>query len=222
MALIPINERVETTGPLFEVAGYGGHSRKVAYPVNEIIQEIQDAAQDAGLSSDRNLFKIFSGYRSDARQQGIFDKKVATLQDQHPEMSLAQIHKLARKTVAKPGSSSHRTGYAFDIYLGHKTGLNIANTSRQNTAYIESTPAYAFLREIAPKYGISQLGSEPWHWECDRACREAFINRDTHLNNDNGETPVASTKRKVAVALIGVSCVTALVLGGWILFTKQK
>lgn len=223
MALIPVSERVEPTGPVFDVPGYGGRPRPMAYPVNEIVEEIQAAAHEAGFSSDPNLFTLFSGYRSDASQQRIFDRKVASLQAAHPDKSLSEIHRLARKTVAKPGSSSHRTGYAFDIYLGHKPGFSISNANRENTAFIESTPAYAFMREIAPEYGLSQLPNEPWHWECDYDCRENFLNRNRFSEGEIGATMVASsTGKKIGIALIGMSCVSALAFGAWVIHKKRS
>lgn len=224
MALIPVEERVEPTSPVFDVPGYGGRTRPMAYPVNEIVEEIQAAADEAGFSSDPNLFKLFSGYRSDASQQRLFERKVASLQTKYPEMSLSEIHRLARKTVAKPGSSSHRTGYAFDIYLGHKPGYSISNADPANTAYIETTPAYQFMRDIAPQYGLTQLHNEPWHWECDRGCRDSFLNRNQITSGHNGETMVASlsTGKKVGIALLGVSCLSVIGFGAWTLLKNRR
>ena len=220
MALIPIEERVEPTGPVFDVPGYGGNARPLAYPVNEIAEEIQEAAAEAGFT-EPNLFKIFSGYRSDARQQAIFDRKIASLQAKHPNMSFSEIQRLARKTVAKPGRSSHRTGFAFDIYLGHKPGFSIANASRENTAYIENTPAYAFMRDIAPEYGLTQLPNEPWHWERDSNCRDSFL-QSKQIAGEDGETRAASTGTKVGIALLGVSFLGVVSLGAWTLYKKHK
>jgi hypothetical protein len=222
MALIPIEERVEPPADeVYNVSAYGGATRPLAYPVNAIVEEIRSAAEAEGFT-DPNLFRIFSGYRSDASQTQLYENKVARLLAENPGMSDSEARRLARKTVAPPGRSSHRTGYAFDIYLGHKPGHKIADASAANVAHIESTPAYAFMRHIAPMYGLTQLPNEPWHWECDRNCRDMYIQRELHTGGLAGTRTSAATGQRVGRALLALSVLSASAWGAWWLISKSR
>jgi hypothetical protein len=199
MALIPIEERVEPTEPVMPVPGYGGLDRELAYPVNLIVEEIQEAASAEGFQ-DPNLFKIFSGYRSDERQLALYNKRVNQLLERNPGMELAEAQKLARKTVAPPGNSSHRTGYAFDIYLGHHPSYSIDSSQSENVAHIESTPAYDYMTRIAKTYGLTQLPNEPWHWECDSNCRENYLE-----NSQVTESAQSKNYKWIAITAVSIA-----------------
>ncbi len=54
--------------------------------------------------------------------------------------------------TAKPGTSMHELGLAIDFTHG---GATIAS---------HSSPAFQWLAENAPVYGLHNLPSEPWHW----------------------------------------------------------
>ena len=210
MALIPIEERVEPSSEIFDVPGYGGQSRPLAYPVNEIVREIQNSARSEGFSNP-NDFTIFSGYRSDASQTRLFNQRIDQLMQRDPNISRSEAERLARKTVAPPGRSSHRTGYAFDIYLGHKPGYSISSSDSANVNHILNTDAYRYMASIAPEYGLTQLPNEPWHWECDSTCRESYINRPT-------STPMAASKPQSTgpyKAIVAVIIVGAASVGAW-------
>ena len=222
MALIPIEERVEPSTEVRDVPGYGGRYRQLAYPVNEIVLEIQDSARSAGFSNP-NEFTIFSGYRSDASQTQLFEQRVNQLMQRNPSLGRSEAERLARKTVAPPGRSSHRTGYAFDIYLGHKPGYSISSSDSANVNHIFSTDAYRFMSDIAHRYGITQLPNEPWHWECDSVCREAYMNRSTSTPTEPTSTVVAKTQsteryKAIAAALI----VGAASVGTWHIIKRAR
>jgi len=223
MALIPVEERVEPPqDEVYSVEAFGGARRDLAYPVNSIVEEIRSIAEKEGFT-DPNLFRIFSGYRSDASQQRLYDNKVARLMQDDPNLTLAEAQRLARKTVAPPGRSSHRSGYAFDMYFGHKHGHKIDDASLPNTKHIEGTEAYAFMRELAPLYGLTQLPNEPWHWECDKDCRDAYMRRELHTGgvgvNANAASSVSNTIGRV---LIATSIVGASAFIAWRLTRKSK
>ena len=65
---------------------------------------------------------------------------------------------VARKWVAKPGSSAHQTGRAIDFYLGD------SNDSR-NVTKLRKTSAYKWLVANAHRFGFYPYKNEPWHWE---------------------------------------------------------
>lgn len=207
MALIPIEERVEPTTHVSDVPGYNGAPRQLAYPVDCIVKDIQKAARDAGFT-DPNLFTIFSGYRSDASQERLFIKRVNQILARDPSLSTQEAQRLARKTVAPPGRSSHRTGYAFDMYFGHKSGYSVSSSDPENVTHIESTPAYAFMQNLAPKYRLTQLPNEPWHWECDSECRSAYT-----------ATPAQKQAAKWIAGITILGCVT---IGAWLLHKSNR
>jgi len=99
------------------------------------------------------LFDLVSGYRSQRRQDLLFRRAVQKYGSMEE----------ARKWVAKV--SPHRTGFAIDLNLGYPI-------TSGNVQKIEATEAYKFMRDVlAPKYNLSPYTREPWHWECDKACR---------------------------------------------------
>ena len=104
MGLIPINERRIEPNEIYEVESYGNKARYLAYPTNIIVEYIQRLARMNGF--EYPLFTIFSGYRSLADQERLFRQRVE---------EVGGDEKLASKTVARAGKSSHHTGHAFDI-----------------------------------------------------------------------------------------------------------
>lgn len=221
MALIPLEERIEPSSQISNVPGYGGRDRPLAFPVDEIVLDIQSAARDAGFN-DPNLFTIFSGYRSDASQESLYQTKVNQILAKNPEMSINEARRLARKTVAPPGNSSHRTGYAFDIYLGHRPGFAIANADPQNTTYIETLPAYGFMQEIASDFGLTQLPNEPWHWECDSECRNRYILRKYNAGLGGGLAVSASMKNSIGRVLLASTILGGAAFAAWWAYTHAQ
>jgi len=127
----------------------------VAYPLNEILQEIQKAARDAGFEAP--LFSVISGYRSIAEQRRLYEEGLR----KHGPDKVSDF-------VARPGNSAHHTGFAFDINLG-------LPAKSENVNAIRRGQPYAFMRQIAQNYGLWELPTEPWHWELDKEARDAYI-----------------------------------------------
>lgn len=98
---------------------------------------MKKAARKAGIN-----LSITSAYRNDAYQQKLFDKAVKKYG------SVAA----ARKWVATPGGSAHRTGRALDIGINGK-------------AVQSGSKASAWLKKNAKKYGFYPYEAEAWHWE---------------------------------------------------------
>jgi len=83
---------------------------------------------------------INSGFRSYPEQQRLYDGYRKGV----PGFNLA----------AKPGSSQHQNGIAFDIAVPGGAG----------------NPTYDWLTEHAPRHGfVRTVNKEPWHWEYDKA-----------------------------------------------------
>jgi D-alanyl-D-alanine carboxypeptidase len=68
-------------------------------------------------------------------------------------------------TPAKARCSAHRTGLAFDFYLGAAPGLDPFSTDPANRLFISRTPTYRWLVKNADRFGFVNYPYEPWHWE---------------------------------------------------------
>ncbi len=68
-------------------------------------------------------------------------------------------------TPAKARCSAHRTGLAFDFYLGVAPGSNAFSTDPANRLYLSQTPTYHWLVSNADRFGFVNYPYEPWHWE---------------------------------------------------------
>ncbi len=65
----------------------------------------------------------------------------------------------------KANCSSHRTGLAMDVYLGHAPGYGPASTADANRLEISREPAYRWMVQNAGRFGLANYPFEPWHWE---------------------------------------------------------
>jgi LAS superfamily LD-carboxypeptidase LdcB len=104
-------------------------------------------ADDARIAADPQLMTIFSGYRSPA-----YDAARCAAQENCNGRERA---------VCSP----HRTGLAFDIYLGHAEGLAADSSADANRLVITEGPAYRWMVLNADRFGFVNYPFEPWHWE---------------------------------------------------------
>ena len=127
-----------------------------AYPD---LQNMLGDMSEAGLSP-----LICSSYRSQERQQELYDNKVQRVMDEGASLEAAQAE--AARWVARPGTSEHQTGLAVDI-------VSLFNQMLDETQ--ESTPEFQWLAENAWKYGFilrypndksekTGIAYEPWHF----------------------------------------------------------
>lgn len=127
-----------------------------AYP--DLQNMLGDMSQ-AGLSP-----LICSSYRSQERQQELYDNKVQRVMAEGVSREAAQAE--AARWVARPGTSEHQTGLAVDI-------VSLSNQMLDETQ--ESTPEFQWLAENAWKYGFilrypndksekTGIAYEPWHF----------------------------------------------------------
>lgn len=107
---------------------------------------------------------ICSSYRSQERQQELYDNKVQRVMAEGASREAAQAE--AARWVARPGTSEHQTGLAVDI-------VSLSNQMLDETQ--ESTPEFQWLAENAWKYGFilrypsdksekTGIAYEPWHF----------------------------------------------------------
>ena len=127
-----------------------------AYPD---LQDMLGDMSQAGLSP-----LICSSYRSQERQQELYDNKVQRVMAEGVSREAAQAE--AARWVARPGTSEHQTGLAVDI-------VSLSNQMLDETQ--ESTPEFQWLAENSWKYGFilrypndksekTGIAYEPWHF----------------------------------------------------------
>lgn len=113
---------------LINIVGTGGQMEKITLDSLEAYMNLKDAAAKSNLD-----LAITSGFRSFSQQKNLFDL----------------FKKGKGNLAAKPGSSNHQHGQAFDLNTG---GFN--------------TRMYKWLEKRAPKLGfVRTVRGEHWHWE---------------------------------------------------------
>ena len=132
---------------MVEVAG----GEKVDERIYDPLMEMLEAAKEGNWDQ---LPMVVSGYRTQAKQQKLFDDKVAKYRNEGHSKSEAE--ELAKQWVAVPGYSEHQVGLAVDI----------------NGATYD---LYFWLQENSWKYGfifrypgskteITGVAEEVWHY----------------------------------------------------------
>lgn len=66
---------------------------------------------------------------------------------------------------ARAHCSAHRTGLAFDLYLGAAPGQQPFSTADAARLAQAQSPAYGWLVNHAAAFGFVPYPNEPWHWE---------------------------------------------------------
>lgn len=129
---------------------------KRAYPD---LQQMMDDARAQGLSP-----LICSSYRTQDKQQRLFNNEVVAYQQQ--SSSQEEAEEKASFWVARPGTSEHQMGLAVDIVATSNQQLD---ESQERTAeqqwLIQNCYKYGFiLRYPNDKNQITKVGYEPWHY----------------------------------------------------------
>ena len=127
-----------------------------AYPD---LQEMMDACRAAGLDP-----KICSSYRTQDKQQELYENKIQRLMDEG--YSYERAVEEAGTVVAVPGTSEHQTGLALDIV---DASYQILDEEQENTQVqqwlMEHSWEYGFvLRYPNGKSEITGIIYEPWHY----------------------------------------------------------
>jgi D-alanyl-D-alanine carboxypeptidase len=107
---------------------------------------------------------ICSSYRTQEKQQELYDKKVNYYLEQGYEESVSKA--LAAEVVTYPGMSEHQLGLAVDICSVSNQELD---SSQEDTAtqqwLMENCYKYGYiLRYPKDKVDITGISYEPWHY----------------------------------------------------------
>ena len=104
-------------------------------------------AEAPALRADPRLLTIFSGYRSPAYDDARCQREQNC------------------QGVVRATCSAHRTGLAFDLYLGAAPGFGPDSSADANRLFISRGAAYRWLVANAHRFGFVNYPFEPWHWE---------------------------------------------------------
>jgi len=132
---------------------------QIAEKMYDDLMEMLNDCRDAG-----HLPYICSGYRTQEKQQQLFDDKVNRLIEQN--YTYEEAVEVAATEVAVPGTSEHQLGLAVDIVDGDYGALDYqqANTATQSWL-MENCWDYGFiLRYPENKTDITGIIYEPWHY----------------------------------------------------------
>ena len=126
--------------------------------ISELLAMMQ-AARDDGIN-----LEVCSPYRTDGRQEWLFDKKIKNYMGQG--YSYMEAYKTASQIVTIPGSSEHQIGIAFDIYSDTYKRLDEAFEDTEAGKWLAAhSYEYGFvLRYPEGKEYITSIEYEPWHF----------------------------------------------------------
>lgn len=135
----------------------GGHA--VDARIYPDLQAMLEDARAGGLSPI-----VCSSYRSQEKQQALYDRKIARLQARGYSREDAEAE--AGKWVAVPGTSEHQIGLAVDIVSLSYQLLDEAQADTAEQAWLmEHAHEYGFvLRYPKEKSSITGICYEPWHY----------------------------------------------------------
>lgn len=140
-------------------------SQKCDERIIDDLLDMMQAAREAGF----NLL-IISPYRSDARQEWLFDRKIKRYMGKG--MSYMDAFKLASQVVMVPDSSEHQIGLSLDIVSDHYNSLTNGDPLKEEFG---DTEAGIWLEENCARFGfivrypkgkeyITSVEYEPWHF----------------------------------------------------------
>lgn len=141
-----------------ELASYNA-SHSVDARILDDLRAMMDAMKSEGLSPI-----ICSSYRTNAKQQSLFDRQVQS--QKALGLSDEEARKEAGRVVAVPGTSEHQTGLAVDIVaLSYQMLDEKQEETDEQKWLIKNCYDYGFiLRYPNGKSDITGIIYEPWHY----------------------------------------------------------
>ena len=142
----------------FELATIKGNIKSDVRIVEHVLA-MQRAAKADGVD-----LMICSPYRSEEKQQKLFEKKVA--QYERKGYDHEEAYDLASETVAIPGTSEHQVGLAFDFGVPENQMLNESFADTDGGKWLkENAERFGFiLRYPKGKEDVTDIIFEPWHY----------------------------------------------------------
>ena len=164
-----------------EMSDVPGQVRRMRPEAAAALREMFDACKE---ETGAQLISI-SGYRSYAKQEGIYKHKLRSV-----KKNVAK----AQEYVAPPGASEHQLGVAMDIGQKHRTHLERSFGDTEGGKWCrENCWRFGFiLRYDEPWEDITGYKYEPWHFryvgkEYAREIHEANVPLETWLVSHRAE-----------------------------------
>jgi len=158
-----------------EMSDVPGQVRRMRPAAAAALREMFDACKE---ETGAQLLSI-SGYRSYAKQEGIYKRKLRSVKK---DVAKAQEY------VAPPGASEHQLGVAMDIGQRHKIHLEVSFRDTEGGKWCrENCWRFGFiLRYDEPWEEITGYKYEPWHFryvgkEFAKEIHEANVPLETWL-----------------------------------------
>jgi len=129
--------------------GYAGKAIKADRAALAAYRRMREAARREvpEAAADKALLTIISGYRDPAADEARCDREGGC------------------DGPARARCSAHRTGLAFDLYVGAAPGADPTSTSDANRSFQAGTAIHRWLVRNADRFGFAPYPYEPWHWE---------------------------------------------------------
>ena len=165
-----------------------GQVRKMRPEAAEALREMFAACKE---ETGKTLLSI-SGYRSYAKQDGLFQHKLRNV-----KKNVAK----AMEYVAPPGASEHQTGLAMDIGQKHKETLEVSFAKTEGGIWCrENCWRFGFILRYGEEWeDVTGYKYEPWHF---RYVGKEFA-KEIHDANIPYETWLAEYRVKVLKELLG-------------------
>ena len=165
-----------------------GQVRKMRPEAAEALREMFAACKE---ETGKTLLSI-SGYRSYAKQDGLF---------QHKLRNVKKNGEKAMEYVAPPGASEHQTGLAMDIGQKHKETLEVSFAKTEGGIWCrENCWRFGFILRYGEEWeDVTGYKYEPWHF---RYVGKEFA-KEIHDANIPYETWLAEYRVKVLKELLG-------------------
>ena len=118
-------------------------------------------AMCAAAEKDGIHLSVISGFRTNEKQQSLFNNQVAKQRINNPGLSEEELIKKASTVSAYPGTSEHELGLAVDF--------NSVEETFENTSQFQWLQAHAeeygfIMRYAREKQSITGVIYEPWHY----------------------------------------------------------
>ena len=171
-----------------EMSDVPGQVRKMRPEAAEALREMFAACKE---ETGKTLLSI-SGYRSYAKQDGLFQHKLRNV-----KKNVAK----AMEYVAPPGASEHQTGLAMDIGQKHKETLEVSFAKTEGGIWCrENCWRFGFILRYGEEWeDVTGYKYEPWHF---RYVGKEFA-KEIHDANIPYETWLAGYRVKVLKELLG-------------------
>lgn len=136
-----------------EMSDVPGQVRKMRPEAAEALREMFAACKE---ETGKTLLSI-SGYRSYAKQDGLFQHKLRNV-----KKNVAK----AMEYVAPPGASEHQTGLAMDIGQKHKETLEVSFAKTEGGIWCrENCWRFGFILRYGEEWeDVTGYKYEPWHF----------------------------------------------------------